>query len=126
MSNIIIDMTSALALVDFVVNNPDEGLVYADYIEENAVTLENVSKHVAALLKITWANGTKGLTDNEKAARKSAYNKYNNGFRYNLGQSSKIKGKSDKYVTAEGLKAGSWDDFVAKARAEWNAANDGK
>ena len=99
-------------------------IVYANYVTENGVTLDNVGDHVAALADL--AVEMKALDADDKVDVKRFKNRVRNGLNYALGKESGSGGKSDKYITAEGLKAESWDVFVKKAYAEWTAANESK
>lgn len=96
-----------------------DGKRYADYIAEMNVTLDTVADHVAM-----FRNAYKAANKNATGDEIKAYaTKVRNGLNHNLGKKSSKGGTSDKYVTAEGLKAESWDAFIVKARAEWDAAN---
>lgn len=110
---------SARAVVTYATKG--DRLVYGNYIAEHGVTLDNVSEHVAALAAL--AIDLKAIDANDKYEVKCFKNKIRNGLNSNLGKTPKGGGSSDKYVTAEGLKADSWEAFVTKARAEWMAAN---
>ena len=123
--NIITDAKSAQSIVRYV---RDRGtVVYVEYIEKNGVTADTVSAHVAALAALAFPKYDKDTaTDEDKKTRKYFMNTVRNGLNYYVGADSNKSNKSDKYVTAEGLKAETWEAFVTKARAEWVAANETK
>lgn len=110
---------AAKAVVRF--ETDGDKIVYSNYIEAHGVTLDTVGEHVAALADL--AVEMKRIDPTDKAEIKRFKNKVRNGLNYRLGKVSEKSGTSDKYVTAEGLKAESWDAFITKARAEWDAAN---
>lgn len=99
-----------------------ERIVYSAYIADHSVTLETVSEHVKALTEM--AATMEPFAD--KKDQKRFTDKIRNGLNTHLGKvvPSKEANKSGKYVTAEGLKAESWEAFVEKAKAEWTAANE--
>lgn len=101
---------------------PVKKIVYSRYIADHGVTLETVPEHVQSLAAL--AIELDEVDPDDKVALKGLKTRFRNGLNSNLGKVSPSKsGKSDKYVTAEGLKAESWEAFVAKAKAEWDAAN---
>lgn len=127
MNNVIQHTESAAAVVTMVKNQiKNETGKYGAYVEKNNVTAENVAEHVAALREQAYpgikASGRAEQGTPERNAKKFA-DKVRLGLRTAVGDSPESR-KSDKYVTAEGLKAESWEAFVAKAKAEWMAAND--
>lgn len=101
-----------------------ERIIYSNYVAEHGVTLDTVSDHVASLTDL--AVSLKMLDADDKADVKRFKNRVRNGLNYTLGKDSSKSGTSDKFVTAEGLKAETWEVFVTKARAEWVAANETK
>lgn len=125
--NIIKHTESAAAVVTMVKNQiKNETGKYGAYVEKNNVTAENIAEHVKALREQAYpgikADGRAEMGTPERNAKKFA-DKVRLGLRTAVGDSPESR-KSDKYVTAEGLKAESWEAFVAKAKAEWMAAND--
>lgn len=110
---------SARAVV--ILNTKADRIVYSAYITEHGVTLDTVSEHVQALAAL--AVDMRAVDGEDKMAVKCFKNRVRNGLNRNLGKEAGESKKSDKFVTAEGLKAESWDAFVAKAKAEWDAAN---
>lgn len=126
--NIIADAETARAVVVMVKNQiRNETGKYAAYVEANGVTPENVSDHVKALREQAYpgvkASGRAEIGTPERDAKRFA-DKVRLGLRNAVGDSPKNRSESDKYVTAAGLRAESWEAFVEKARAEWTAANE--
>lgn len=96
-------------------------IIYSRYIADHGVTLETVSEHVQSLAAL--AIELDEIDPNDKAALKAFKTRVRNGLNTNLGKTVPSKTPSGKYITAEGLKAESWEAFVEKAKAEWEAAN---
>lgn len=114
---------SARAVVTYATKG--ERVVYGAYIADHGVTLDTVAEHVQSLASL--AVEMKAVDGEDKEDVKRFKNKVRNGLNRTLGKpDNEGSNKSGKYVTAEGLKAESWDDFVLKARAEWVAANETK
>lgn len=82
----------------------------ADLIRKHIEPGQRMTGPKGAQVKTQYGEGFAAL----ESAVKSRLNKRTGG------------GSSDKYVTAAGLKAESWDTFVRKAYAEWTAANENK
>ena len=126
-TTIITDSATATAVVTMVKNQiKNENGKYAAYVKANDVTAENVADHVKALREQAYpgikADGRAEQGTSERNAKKFA-DKVRLGLRSAIGDAPADRAKSDKFVTAEGLKAESWEQFVAKAKAEWDAAN---
>lgn len=110
---------SARAVV--VLNTRADKIVYSAYISEHGVTLDTVGEHVQALAAL--AVEMRAVDGDDKAAVKCFKNRVRNGLNRHLGKESAESKKSDKYLTAEALKAESLAAVIEKATAEWNAAN---
>lgn len=124
----IVDNTTATAVVTMVKNQlKNETGKYAAYVTENSVTVETVKDHVKALRELAYpgvkTSGTAPVGTPERDAKRFA-DKVRMGLNTALDAGTKERNKSDKYVTAEGLNAASWEEFEAKAKAEWFAANE--
>lgn len=128
MSINIIDTKSAAAVVTMVKNQiKNETGKYAEYVATNEVTADNVADHVKALRELAFpgikADGRAEIGTPERDAKRFA-DRVRLGLRTAIGDAPADRAKSDKFVTAEGLKAESWEQFMLKAKAEWDAANE--
>lgn len=122
--NIITDVKTAKAIVRH--EKGRNRIVYSDYIAANGVTEDTVADHAKALMALAYPGvkpSSRADRDSKEYAANAFRTRVRNGLNDNLGVDKKSAGKSDKYVTAEGLKAESWEAFVTKAKAEWDAAN---
>lgn len=122
--NIITDVKTAKAVVRH--EKGRNKIVYSDYIAANGVTVDTITEHARALRELAYPNvkpSSRADRDTVEYKANAFWTRVRNGLNDNLGVSKKKSGKSDKYVTAEGLKAESWEAFIEKARAEWDAAN---
>lgn len=85
MSNIITDSKSARALVKY--ERDRSKVVYSEYIAANAVTLDTVSEHVAALAEMAYPGvDPRTAPEDVKAERKGFMNRVRNGLNYRLGK----------------------------------------
>jgi len=80
----ITDVKTARALITF--ERDRNKVVYSAYIAANAVTLDTVSDHVAALTELAFPNVTTDAADEVKAARKGFMNRVRNGLNHRLGK----------------------------------------
>lgn len=83
--NIITDRKTAVALVKY--ERDRNKVVYPEYIAANAVTVDTVSAHVAALQALAFPTfDPKTADDEDKYVRKTFGNRVRNGLNFHLGK----------------------------------------